>query len=96
MIDGVTQKDHFEANNEFPRDFLQKSRFSTSCLAISVLDVFLFDDFYCGYDFSIVVDAGSKDAAGLGLGSYPTRTDKAGDTGIVDMGYHYPTKPVVD
>jgi nitrous oxidase accessory protein NosD len=35
------------------------------------------------------VDAGNKDAAGLGLGSYTTRTDKAGDTGIVDMGYHY-------
>jgi nitrous oxidase accessory protein NosD len=36
------------------------------------------------------VDAGSKIAAGLGLGSYSTRTDKAGDTGRVDMGYHYP------
>ena len=43
-----------------------------------------------GQDFSSPsVDAGSKDAAGLGLGSYTTRTDKAGDTGIVDMGYHY-------
>jgi hypothetical protein len=35
------------------------------------------------------VDAGSKVAAGLGLESSTTRTDKAGDTGIVDMGYHY-------
>ena len=44
-----------------------------------------------GQDFnSPSVDAGSKVAAGLGLGSYTTRTDKAGDTGIVDMGYHYP------
>jgi hypothetical protein len=40
------------------------------------------------------VDAGSKDASGLGLGSYSTRTDKAGDTGIVDMGYHYPEVPL--
>ena len=50
-----------------------------------------------GQDFnSPSVDAGSKVAAGLGLGSYTTRTDKAGDTGIVDMGYHYPAKPVED
>ncbi|MGB6970610.1 MAG: right-handed parallel beta-helix repeat-containing protein [Desulfobulbales bacterium] len=48
-----------------------------------------------GQDFnSPSVDAGSKDAAGLGLGSYTTRTDKAGDTGIVDMGYHYPEAPL--
>jgi nitrous oxidase accessory protein NosD len=40
------------------------------------------------------VDAGSRTAAGLGLGSYTTRTDKAGDTGIVDMGYHYPEAPL--
>jgi len=44
-----------------------------------------------GQDFdSPSVNAGSKVAAGLGLGSYATRTDKAGDTGKVDMGYHYP------
>ena len=44
-----------------------------------------------GQDFnSPSVDAGSKIATGLGLGSYTTRTDKAGDSGIVDMGYHYP------
>jgi hypothetical protein len=48
-----------------------------------------------GQDFnSPSVDAASKDAAGLGLGSYTTRTDKAGDTGIVDMGYHYPEAPL--
>ena len=48
-----------------------------------------------GQDFnSPSVDAGSKVAAGLGLGSYTTRTDKAGDTGIVDMGYHYPEAPL--
>jgi len=43
-----------------------------------------------GQDFnSPSMDAGSKDAAGFGLGRYATRTDKAGDTGVVDMGYHY-------
>ena len=48
-----------------------------------------------GQDFnSPSVDAGSKVAAGLGLGSYATRTDKAGDTGKVDMGYHYPEAPL--
>jgi nitrous oxidase accessory protein NosD len=36
------------------------------------------------------VDAGSKVATKFGLGNNTTRTDKAGDTGIVDMGYHYP------
>ena len=36
------------------------------------------------------VDAGSDTAAKLGLGNKTTRTDKAADTGIVDVGYHYP------
>jgi nitrous oxidase accessory protein NosD len=48
-----------------------------------------------GQEFSSPsVNAGSKAAFGLGLGSYTTRTDKAGDTGIVDMGYHYPEAPL--
>ena len=42
------------------------------------------------------VDAGSKDATLVGLGKDTTRTDKAGDSGIVDMGYHYPSKPAKD
>jgi parallel beta-helix repeat protein len=36
------------------------------------------------------VDAGSDTAAKLGLQDKTTRTDKRGDTGMVDMGYHYP------
>ena len=40
------------------------------------------------------VDAGNKNAFGLGLGSYSTRTDKVGDTGKVDMGYHYSETPL--
>jgi hypothetical protein len=36
------------------------------------------------------VDAGSDTAAKLGLQNKTTRTDKRGDSGIVDMGYHYP------
>jgi hypothetical protein len=35
------------------------------------------------------VDAGSDTAANLGLDSFTTRTDDAGDAGTVDMGYHY-------
>ena len=35
------------------------------------------------------VDAGSDTAAKLGLQDKTTRTDKRGDTGIVDIGYHY-------
>ena len=35
------------------------------------------------------VDAGSDLAANLGMDRFTTRTDKIGDTGIVDMGYHY-------
>jgi hypothetical protein len=36
------------------------------------------------------VDAGSDTAAKLGLGNMTTRIDKVGDTGTVDVGYHYP------
>ena len=36
------------------------------------------------------VDAGSDTAAKLGLKNKTTRIDKRGDTGTVDMGYHYP------
>ena len=35
------------------------------------------------------VDAGSSTAANLGLQRSTTRTDNAGDTGMVDIGYHY-------
>jgi hypothetical protein len=41
------------------------------------------------------VDAGSDLAANLGLDKFTTRTDKVGDDGIVDMGYHY-TETVAD
>jgi len=36
------------------------------------------------------VNAGSDTAENLGLDTRTTRTDQAPDTGIVDMGYHYP------
>ena len=36
------------------------------------------------------VDAGSDTAAKLGLKNKTTRIDKRGDTGTVDIGYHYP------
>lgn len=36
------------------------------------------------------VDAGSDTAVNLGMDIYSTRTDRAGDEGMVDMGYHYP------
>jgi hypothetical protein len=39
------------------------------------------------------VDAGSDLASNLGLDTWTTRTDNAGDAGIVDMGYHYPKPP---
>ncbi|MHC4154165.1 MAG: right-handed parallel beta-helix repeat-containing protein [Planctomycetota bacterium] len=39
---------------------------------------------------SLCVDAGSDAAANLGMDLYTTRTDEVGDTGIIDMGYHYP------
>ena len=35
------------------------------------------------------VNAGSDLAANLGLDLYTTRTDRVGDTGVVDMGYHH-------
>jgi hypothetical protein len=38
---------------------------------------------------SLCVDAGSDTAVGLGLDQCTTRTDGAGDEGVVDMGYHY-------
>jgi hypothetical protein len=37
------------------------------------------------------VDAGSSTALEVGLADRTTRTDGAADTGIVDMGYHYPS-----
>ena len=40
------------------------------------------------------VDAGSDAANKLGLGDRTSRTDKVGDTGKVDVGYHYPKSPV--
>ena len=39
------------------------------------------------------VDAGSDFAINLGLANFTTRTDGLGDSGIVDIGYHYPTPP---
>jgi len=40
------------------------------------------------------VDAGNETAPKLGLSEETSRTDKVGDEGIVDMGYHYPGSPV--
>ena len=45
-------------------------------------------------DESPCVNAGSNTAAKLHLENMATRTDKVGDTGIVDMGYHYPQSPI--
>lgn len=39
------------------------------------------------------VDAGSDTAANLGMDLYTTRTDRRGDSGVVDMGYHYQFNP---
>jgi hypothetical protein len=39
------------------------------------------------------VDAGSNTASKTGLGDKATRIDKVGDTGQVDIGYHYPKSP---
>ncbi len=36
------------------------------------------------------MDAGSDTATNLSLDTMTTRSDDGGDTGIVDMGYHYP------
>ena len=43
------------------------------------------------------VDAGSDTAMDLGLDTVTTRSDEGTDTGVVDMGYHYPVtgKPLV-
>jgi hypothetical protein len=40
------------------------------------------------------VDAGSDAATKFGLQDKTTRTDKEGDAGIVDIGYHYPKSPM--
>ncbi|MHC4736596.1 MAG: right-handed parallel beta-helix repeat-containing protein [Planctomycetota bacterium] len=44
------------------------------------------------------VDAGSDLAINLSLANFTTRTDSIGDSGIVDMGYHYPavTRAAID
>jgi hypothetical protein len=42
------------------------------------------------------VDAGSDLALTLGMDKFTTRTDHVGDTGIVDMGYHYPMPKPAD
>jgi len=39
---------------------------------------------------SACIDAGLGSATSAGLASYTTRSDQSPDTGIVDMGYHYP------
>ncbi|MBN1593656.1 MAG: hypothetical protein JW941_10485 [Candidatus Coatesbacteria bacterium] len=39
------------------------------------------------------VDAGSNPAESLGMDRYTTRTDGVPDTGMVDIGYHYPAFP---
>jgi hypothetical protein len=36
------------------------------------------------------IDGGNDTAANLGLDVYTTRTDQVSDTGIADIGYHYP------
>ena len=42
-------------------------------------------------DSPAVMNAGSDSAANLGLDTYTTRTDNVGDSGTVDLGYHYST-----
>ena len=39
---------------------------------------------------SPLVDAGTQTAASLGLDRWTTRTDGVGDSGLVDLGVHYP------
>jgi hypothetical protein len=39
---------------------------------------------------SPAIDAGTGTASALGLDARTTRTDRVGDTGTVDIGYHYP------
>jgi hypothetical protein len=40
------------------------------------------------------LDYGSCTASSLGLDTYTTRTDTVPDSGMVDLGYHYPTQTV--
>jgi hypothetical protein len=42
------------------------------------------------------VDAGSDTAVNLGMDQLVTRTDRIEDSGIVDMGYHYPSTIVIN
>jgi len=42
------------------------------------------------------VDAGSDTAVNLGMDQLVTRTDRMGDSGIVDMGYHYSNAIVIN
>jgi hypothetical protein len=42
------------------------------------------------------VDVGSNTAVDLGMNIFTTRTDAYGDTGIADMGYHYPISNPAD
>jgi hypothetical protein len=42
------------------------------------------------------VDAGSDLTVNLGMDEFTTRTDNVADTGIVDMGYHYPMPNAAD
>jgi hypothetical protein len=42
------------------------------------------------------VEAGSSLASRVGMNRYTTRTDQAFDTGIVDMGYHYPFTSIAE
>lgn len=44
---------------------------------------------------SPAIDNGSDTAVNLGLDTYTTRTDNAGDAGQVDRGYHYPDSAAV-
>jgi hypothetical protein len=39
------------------------------------------------------VDRGSAQASAAGLSNGTTRTDGVADSGMVDLGYHYPTEP---
>jgi len=41
------------------------------------------------------VDTGGDSATNVGLGEFSTRTDGVGDSGTVDMGYHYPLPEAV-
>ena len=46
-------------------------------------------DYYLHPD-SPCIDAGSQSASAAGLSDWTTQTDGTPDTGVVDMGYHYP------